>query len=196
MLSGFLFVWPIPLPEHFSFQLEPEDGDVFRGPTHISSSTLYYIIITTGHHYLLTIPSETAMFALTSPPMEKTQILLEETWSNLDFWLLFGGTILGTDYTRMSWIFLKICWDFNSTFDLDIQVNNVGTMSRSQSCPQRPRIWRCPGAEVAGITSFCYQPYKPYKLRRTVINMYTIPHLLYLSFCLPLFKNRVRFGFR
>ena len=72
MLSGFLFVWPIPLPEHFSFQLEPEDGDVFRGPTHISSSTLYYIIITTGHHYLLTIPSETAMFALTSPPMEKT----------------------------------------------------------------------------------------------------------------------------
>ena len=41
------------------------------------------------------------MFAVTSP-MERTQVLPEVLWSNFDFWLLFGGTVLGTSYSRMS----------------------------------------------------------------------------------------------
>ena len=192
MLSGFLFVWPIPFPEHFSFQLELEDGGVFRDPTLISSSTLCY-----NHN-------RTPLF--TNDSIRNRYVRTDNhQWRKLKFyWRRHGAIWIFGYYSVEQFLgliihvclesFLKNCWDF--TFDLDI--NDVGTMSRFQSCPvaQRPRIWRCPGAEVAGSTSFCYQPYKPYKLRRTVINMYTIPHLLYLSFCLPLFKNRVRFGFR
>ena len=70
------------------------------------------------------------------------------------FWLLFGGTVLGTGYTCMSRTFLKTFTGIitlPSSFDHK-QCWHHATVSII--CSQRPRMWRCPGAEVAGSTKF------------------------------------------
>ena len=191
MLSGFLFVWPIPFPEHFSFQLELEDGGVFRDPTLISSSTLYY-----NHN-------RTPLF--TNDSIRNRYVRTDNhQWRKLKFyWRRHGAIWIFGYYSVEQFLgliihvclesFLKNCWDF--TFDLDI--NDVGTMSRFQSCPvaQRPRIWRYPGAEIAGSTKFLLSTLQTLQ---TSEDGYQYVHdtAFPLFVLLPnFFLNRLRFGF-
>ena len=60
-------------------------------------------------------------------------------------------------------------------------------------CSQQSRIWRCPGGDVAGSSSFCYQPYK---LRRTAFNRYSNFASPLLSFCLTFFPFFEQASFR
>lgn len=66
----------------------------------------------------------------------------------------------------------KIYWDYYPSSDLD--VDNVGTISRSLSYARNPEYEGAQDAEVAGSTRFCYQPYK---LWRTAFNRYSISRI-------------------
>ena len=87
----------------------------------VPSYQLFNIIVTAGHLYWMMISSKTAMFALTSPSMETTQILSEESWklpiplarSTVRRWISMEKLFWTTWISGYYWVFPQcVCFPF------------------------------------------------------------------------------------